>query len=378
MMRSEPDFRCGVTLRRPGRWCRRIVAAASCLAVVTAGLAGTSSAGARGPGQPVPVRRAHGWVVGWNPADGYGAILHTTNGGRKWVRQGSARTVPNVGFGNVAAVDRHVAWVVGQPDSGYGVILRTFDGGRRWVRQGRPGMVPDAAIFGVDTADRRVAWVVGQQGLILRTVDAGRTWIPQVSGTTADLYEVAVVDRSTAWAAGNVDNGYVVILRTTNGGRTWKRQGTAATLAPTQALIDLTAVNARVAWVVGTDQFVAKTTDGGASWQAQMSGGLSHNNGVCAVDRNRAWIATDYNVVRRTIGGGQTWDMLRLSWLPGAYYLLGVSALGPNAAWVVGGAMYPPDRGIIIRTSNGGTTWRIQHTPVNVTFRRASFVGSKK
>jgi len=51
--------------------------------------------------------------------------------------------------------------------------------------------------------------------------------------------------------------------------------------------------------------------------------------------------------------------MLRLSWLPGAYCLLEVSALGQNAAWVVGGAMYPPDRGIISCSADGGTTWRI-------------------
>ncbi len=40
--------------------------------------------------------RAEGWVVGTTPADGYGVILHTTNGGQLWVRQGSTDEVPNV------------------------------------------------------------------------------------------------------------------------------------------------------------------------------------------------------------------------------------------------------------------------------------------
>ncbi len=93
---------------------------------------------------------------------------------------------------NVKAVNRHTVWVVGDCDGGYGVILRTDDGGRTWVRQGRPGMIPDVAVFGVGAANRKTAWVVGSQGTILRTDDGGRTWSQQQSGTSANLYEVAV------------------------------------------------------------------------------------------------------------------------------------------------------------------------------------------
>ena len=319
---------------------------------------------------------AEGWVVGTTPADGYGVILHTTNGGHTWSRQGSASQIPNVPINNVKAVNHQTVWVVGNSANGYGLILRTDDGGKTWSRQGHAGLIPDVAVFGVGVSGKKIAWAVGSQGTILRTADGGQTWTQQPSGTTANLYEVAVINSKIAWIAGDTDNGYAVILHTTDGGQTWTRQGTAATLgAP--AFIDLTAVSAQTAWAVGADGYVVETTDKGASWRKQMGPGLSHNNGVCGVNPQTAWIATDYNVIYRTIDGGTTWGR-QAPQLLNEYYLLGVSALDKNTAWVVGGIMYPPDQGPILHTTDGGATWRIQSTPVNVTFRRASFVGSRK
>jgi photosystem II stability/assembly factor-like uncharacterized protein len=239
-------------------------------------------------------------------------------------------------------------------------------------------MVPDVELKGVGAANRKTAWVVGAQGTILRTDDGGKTWTQQWSGTTADLAEVAVVSSKIAWIAGDRDDGYAVVLRTTNGGRTWERQGTAENLGA-EMFIDITAVNARTAWAVGVNGYVAKTTDGGSSWQIQMGPGTNHNNGVCAVNPNTAWIATDFNVAYRTTDGGTTWDRQDLSGqIPGTFYLLGVSARGRNTAWVVGENLPLPNRGIILHTTDGGATWRIQSPPVSVPFRRVSVVGSRK
>ena len=315
---------------------------------------------------------ASGWVVGTDVADGYGVILHTGNGGGLWVRQGSTSDVPNVELNNVKAVDRKIAWVVGNADSGYGVILRTADAGRTWVRKGGPSAIPDGAIYGVGPVNGKTAWVVGQAGTILRTADRGQTWTRQASGTTADLVEVAAVDSQIAWAAGGTDNGYGIILRTTNGGRTWRRQGTAATIG-SRNFIDLTAVDARTAWAVGGNGLLVKTTDGGLHWRSQMAYGLSDNNGVAAVNGKSAWVASDYGAMHRTTDGGTVWNEQNPT-LPGDFYLLGVRALGRKIAWVVGGAVFPSTGGIILHTTDAGATWQIQPTPVDVTFRRASFV----
>jgi photosystem II stability/assembly factor-like uncharacterized protein len=367
-MRSAPSSRLS-------RWLMVTAALLAGLAAACVGLpqvAVSAGAGVAALGATAPATQASGWVVGTDAADGYGVILHTTNGGRLWVRQGSTSDVPNVELNNVTAVDRNTAWVVGNADSGYGVILRTANAGLTWVRQGGPSTVPDGAIFGVGPVDRKTAWVVGQAGTILRTGDRGQTWTRQVSGTTADLYEVAAVDAQTAWAVGGTDNGYGIILRTTNGGRTWRRQGTAATIS-SRNFIDLTAVDARTAWAVGGNGLLVKTADGGLHWRSQMPYGLSDNNGVAAVDGKTAWVASDYGALHRTTDGGTVWNEQDPA-LPGDFYLLGVRALGRKIAWVVGGAVFPATGGIILHTMDAGATWQIQSTPVEVTFRRASFV----
>jgi photosystem II stability/assembly factor-like uncharacterized protein len=319
-------------------------------------------------GLPQQAVAASGWVVGTDTAGGFGVILHTTNGGQTWVRQGDVGAIPNVSLANVKAVDRDHAWVVGNG----GTILRTSDAGVTWVQLGNATLVPDGVISGVGPVDRNTAWVVGDGGVILRTDDGGQVWIQQPSGTTANLWEVAATDSQTAWAIGDGENGYGVILHTTNGGQTWQRQGTAATLQAA-GFIDLTVVDSRTAWAVGQANTVVKTSDGGASWQIQMGPGVIDNNGVHHVDANTAWIAADYNTVYRTSDGGRIWREQGLA-LGRNYYLLGVSALGTDAAWVVGGAVFPSQGGVIAHTPDAGVTWQIQPTPVDVTFRRVSFV----
>jgi photosystem II stability/assembly factor-like uncharacterized protein len=361
------------------RWLVLTVALLAGLAAAFVGVpraAGAAGAGVAGPAvlaDPLgstPVVGASGWIIGTPPANGYGVILHTSNDGQLWVRQGLASDIPNAGLNNVKAVDRKTAWVVGNADSGYGVILRTADAGVTWVRQGRTGMVPNVAIFGVGPVDRTTAWAVGQAGVILRTHDRGQTWTRQASGTTADLYEVEAVDAQTAWAVGGTTAGQGIILHTINGGRTWRRQGTAATIDG-RNFIDLTAVNAQTAWAVGGHGLLLKTADGGRHWRSQMVYGVSDNNGVCAVNGKTAWVASDYGALRRTTDGGTVWNEQEPT-LPGGFYLLGVSALGPRTAWVVGGGTAIPAGGIILHTTDAGATWQIQTTPVDVTLRRVS------
>jgi ribosome-interacting GTPase 1 len=66
--------------------------------------------------------------------------------------------------------------------------------------------------------------------------------------------------------------------------------------------------------------------------------------------------------------------------VPISYYLLGVSAWGRDTAWVIGRLSDTQELGgVILHTTDGGATWRIQSTPVNVAFGRGvSFVGSRK
>ena len=116
-----------------------------------------------------------GWVVGERVGDGYGTILHTTDGGEHWVRQGSQGEIPDANFTSVFTLDACNAWVVGGKSNGFGVILRTKDGGQSWTRQGDSNQIPDVETSAVYAVNKRIAWVVGGDGVILHTKDGGET-----------------------------------------------------------------------------------------------------------------------------------------------------------------------------------------------------------
>jgi len=322
-----------------------------------------------------PAQGEVGWIIGVH-ANGYGVILHTTDGGENWTRQGSPNTIPNVPLSDVRAIDANTAWAVGNEDGNYAVILRTTDGGKTWIRCGAPGSVPDFGALGIGAVDSKIAWVVGSNGTIIHTEDGGKTWGQQASNTRAALMKVAAIDRYNAWIVGDHDNGYAVILRTSDGGLTWTRQGNALTVKTT-GLIDVTAADNSSAWAVGVNHTVLKTMDGGASWQTRMDGiasGIAHMNGACAIDKSNAWITQDYGRVYWTSDGGKTWNGQNPNGT--GFWLMSASARSLKTVWVVGISPWI-GKGIIMHTTNRGVNWTEQFAPINVPFRRVSFVGTR-
>ncbi|MBW2619479.1 MAG: hypothetical protein JRC92_11450, partial [Deltaproteobacteria bacterium] len=147
-----------------------------------------------------------GWVVGFMK-DADVTLLHTTDGGDNWARQGLSADIPKVNLESVAAIDDCNAWVVGDNSDGYGVILRTSDGGQSWVRQGDDPLIPDVSLFGVYAVDRLTAWVVGDEGVILHTADGGQTWTQQgqEAAPPVMLTGVYAADSARVWVVGYMD-----------------------------------------------------------------------------------------------------------------------------------------------------------------------------
>ena len=345
------------------------------LSIMLAGCGGSSSA---------LVLPLIGWAVGTS-ADGYGAIIYTEDGGKNWVRQGSATTIPDCDLEDVRAVDARRAWAVGGTRDGSGIILHTVDGGRTWTRMGDAGVIPDVALTGVCPVDDSTVWISGSAaGVVLLTTDGGQTWTVRDTGFPEGRFGmIAAADAQTAWAVGsNGDNGdgWVLLAATTDGGTTWQRQGTPTMMA-SEALIDVHALDKDLVWTVGVGHMLATTRNGGATWLCPaIPGGLLHFNGVCAVDVNTAWVADDYNAIWRTTDGGWNWS----HWNPplvnhGTTYMLGVSAASDRVVWIVGSDVENFDnKAVIVHTSDGGDTWEQQTSPANSWLRRVSFVGAHR
>ena len=146
-----------------------------------------------------------GWAVG-----DVGAMLHTIDGGKTWVHQNPGVTSM---FKGVFFRNENEGWVVGWP----GIALHTTNGGLTWTQQ-HTGTYNE--LYGIYFVDSTVGWIVGQWGEILHTKDAGKTWRFQRSGTEATLNQVYFADTSHGLIVG--DDG--VILTTANSGTKWQLQ----------------------------------------------------------------------------------------------------------------------------------------------------------
>ena len=201
-----------------------------------------------------------GWACGR-----WGAVLHTSDGGKTWARQksGTDYTLSAIYF-----IDVRNGWAVGDE----GTIIATNDGGKTWTSQKSP--VP---YFLMDvyflTPSRGL--IVTERTHILSTDDGGKTWKVQFKDEDYILKALSFCNNETGWAVGEF--GY--IYRTKDGGNTWEKQAGFSDLSPETGeliggtyLFDVKAISPDVAWAVGIEGYVAKTTDGGKTWQQVKTG----------------------------------------------------------------------------------------------------------
>ena len=323
-----------------------------------------------------------GWAVG-DSVDGYGTILHTTDGGDHWVRQGTPDEIPDVHLMSVSTIDACNAWVVSGKSDNFGVILSTEDGGQSWTRQGDATQIPDVETSAVYAVDKRIAWVVGGDNVILHTKDGGETWKRQDLGTipTYNLSGVYASDASHVWVVGGLtgncpDNICGIILNSKDSGKTWIQLTYVPNpLAGDGQLITLHGLNAKTVWIVGNGT-VQQTTDGGETWQdftSELEGGFFDWNGVFVVNKNTVWVSRDNGGIYK-YDGSQWQDQSPSGY--GSYYITRISALDAQTAWTVLGPEFHGQPGVILHTTTGGKKWEFQDPGINTGLWGVSFVKS--
>ena len=327
-------------------------------------------------------KKAIGWAVG-DPVGGYGTILHTTDGGESWERQGSPGEIPNVDLNGVVAVDARKAWVVGESD-GYGVILHTRDGGKTWRREGEIDDLRGVGLVAVSAVDQLTAWAVGSNGTILHTTNGGRRWERQGLGQvpTVTLQGVYASDASHVWVVGLNEEGnlYGTIVRTIDGGATWQKvpytidRGGEAT-----PLISVHGATADEVWAVGNRQILhIAVTRKGISVTDQTPHALAgpyDTNGVFALTRWNIWVVADFSNIWRSFNGGGTWNLLNAGHHD-LGFVLRISAIDWWNAWATTADQYGYS-GQVLHTPDGGKSWTSQQIPVQPRMWGISFVRKK-
>lgn len=194
------------------------------------------------------------------------------------------------------------------------------------------------------------------------TVSFAQTWTPQTSGTTQNLWSIQFVTASTGYASGNAGT----VLKTTDGGLSW----TSVSINTTNPVRSISFIDANTGWAAVGDPGNASssgsiwmTVNGGTTWSPQTPSTTEARLGISMVSSTNGWACGSRNGplnIDATVNGGTNWtnqsDANIFGWV---YDIDGVSS---TSAFTVGGAFFPSVTGLIISTSNAGTTWSLANT----------------
>lgn len=254
-------------------------------------------------------------------------------------------------------------------------------------------------------ANDTTGWIVGKSdgtslgrdSVILQTVDGGQTWTEQESGTHQYLQGVHFVDENRGWiAAGHVTGMPPTVLHTTNQGQHWSFQD-MPTAAEDAHLFDIQFLDADTGWAVGGEvsysgeiygtKLILHSSNGGSSWTVQhdqrvdvpvdfdpdWNGNADPLRAVHFVDASNGWAVPgpERGTYFRTRDAGQTWEVedTAVTERVGLYAntWVDVHFRDHQRGWVVGG-------GTIMHTSDGGTSWSVQHNEILPSLRSIDFV----
>jgi photosystem II stability/assembly factor-like uncharacterized protein len=120
-------------------------------------------------------------------------------------------------------------------------------------------------------------------------------------------------------------------------------------------------INADTGWVAVESGYVSKTTTGGESWETQYTSSNYHPTDLFFINRSTGWMTTDGLQVLKTENGGTSWQLV---YGPGYVFerLMSVHFFNDQIGWAVGKKynMSGIDSTVIIKTTDGGSTWNNQ------------------
>jgi photosystem II stability/assembly factor-like uncharacterized protein len=272
-----------------------------------------------------------------------GRYIRSTNAGLSWTEATSP--LASNESGRVSFADASVGVIVSSTSSG-GTIRRTTDAGANWSFAFNSGRM-SAVAFGSSTA----GVAVGDRARILRTTDAGLTWTPStVSAGVVEFTGVAFADVNTVVVVGGG-----VTRRSTDGGQTFGAVAIPPGNTPTDAY-KVAFGSPQVGVVVGFGNQVYWTADGGQTWTAGTGAALDMVGGfrdVAFLDASTAIAvgqsvsSLNRGVILRSGDGGRTWTAVDAG-ITGVVVNYAVAFGSPTVGVVTG------DTGSVLRTTTGG------------------------
>lgn len=163
---------------------------------------------------------------------------------------------------------------------------------------------PENRLLDITLAGSRLI-AVGQQGVILTSED-GNTWQQAKSPVSVMLNRVIFTDAQNGWALGYD----ATLLQSTDAGMTWNlRHRDAAG----RALYDLKFLDAQHGLAIGAYGTMLETRDGGANWSARddvVTQLGMHLNAIVSLGNGTLFIAGERGLMLRSSDAGTTWTPL--------------------------------------------------------------------
>ena len=216
-------------------------------------------------------------LYGWTAGDS-GVILHTSDGGKTWIKQNSG-TQDEITALFFLDSNRGWAAAINYSVSPFGtVLLKTTNGGSDWIST----PYPDSNIFitCILFRDSLNGWMGGRPNAIVKTTDGGLTWTQAAIDTSVlafmPVLNIKFYNNKYGYACGGSFDIAGVIWRTSNGGDTW------SAMDPSQAPADevhelflfdsLNVIGAGGDPDFGNGVGMIRTSDGGLNWNYQQLG----------------------------------------------------------------------------------------------------------
>ena len=258
------------------------------------------------------VDRQNGWAVGTSETfrnlnqaqasnrDNLGAILHTKDGGKNWVDQGSNLYDQwDLEFFSVKFLNSKEGWALATKrfPSRNIFLAHTIDSGEHWnwVDTGISGTIAVgyALVQGdLEIIDRNNIWATGGLGLVIHSQDGGATWTRQnlscgYPNCPLRCFALAFQDNRSGWLAGEK------LFYTRDVGGNWD----PSNLDEEGDIQDIQFLDHQNGRLVGEKGLFKMTSDGGNSWQDVFSGIPVNLRGLFFLNSQQGWTVGDYGII---------------------------------------------------------------------------------
>jgi photosystem II stability/assembly factor-like uncharacterized protein len=260
----------------------------------------------------------NGWAVGtsetfWDPNQApagnwehRGAILHTKNGGKNWVEEGSNLYDQwDLEFFAVKFLNSREGWALATkrfPSQNI-FLAHSLDSGKHWswVDTGISGTIAVgyALVQGdLEIVDRNNIWAAGGLGEVIHSQDGGATWLRQnlscgYPTCPVRCFALAFQDNLSGWVAGEK------LFFTRNSGYNWD----PLNLDIEGDIQDFQFINHQNGWLVGEKGLFKMTTDGGMGWQDVYRGIPMDLRGLFFLNPQQGWVVGDYGIILNANSG---------------------------------------------------------------------------